>query len=122
MKHWEQTFTIYVYNHCNIYNILIYFCNIHLKQLQPLKHKKTFKHTLATCVFSISQYLLVACEMEARLRVEFTRASCIVATIDQMDSAYEKTGGTTLSSLHMCVCVNVHTHIYIYTRQRYSTP
>jgi hypothetical protein len=53
MKHWEQTFATYVYNHCNI----------HLKHLQhPLKHPKHFKHTLATCVFSTSQHLLTAWE------------------------------------------------------------
>jgi hypothetical protein len=27
MKHWEQKFTTYMYNHCNICNIPIYFCN-----------------------------------------------------------------------------------------------
>jgi hypothetical protein len=41
MKHWKQTFATYVYNHCNICNIPIYFCNIHLKHLQHTS--KTFK-------------------------------------------------------------------------------
>jgi hypothetical protein len=27
MKHWEHKLATYVYNHCDIYNILIYFCN-----------------------------------------------------------------------------------------------
>ena len=31
MEHWEQKLAIYVYNHCNICNISIYFCNIHMK-------------------------------------------------------------------------------------------
>jgi hypothetical protein len=31
MKHYEQRFATYEYNHCNI---LIYFCNIHAKYLQ----------------------------------------------------------------------------------------
>jgi len=34
MKHQEQKLATYVYNHCNICNIPIYFCNIHLKHLQ----------------------------------------------------------------------------------------
>ena len=34
MKHREQKLATYVYNHCNICNIPIYFCNIHLKHLQ----------------------------------------------------------------------------------------
>ena len=34
MKHWGQTLAIYVYYHCNIWNIAIYFCNIHVKQLK----------------------------------------------------------------------------------------
>ena len=31
MKHCEQRFATYVYNHCNI---LIYFCNMHTKYLK----------------------------------------------------------------------------------------
>jgi hypothetical protein len=40
-----------MYNHCNICNILVYFCNIRIKHLQhiPLKF---LKHTLAICTFS----------------------------------------------------------------------
>jgi hypothetical protein len=34
MKHLEQMLATYVYNHCNMYNITIYFCNIHIKHLQ----------------------------------------------------------------------------------------
>jgi hypothetical protein len=44
MKHWEQMFAIYVYNHCNI----------HTKHLQHMKH---FKNTLATCDVSRSSLL-----------------------------------------------------------------
>jgi hypothetical protein len=48
-KHLEQTLAIYVYSHCNICNILIYFLKIHMKHLQrTLKHLKQLKHTLAT--------------------------------------------------------------------------
>jgi hypothetical protein len=31
----EQKLETYVYNHCNICNIPIHFCNIHMKHLQP---------------------------------------------------------------------------------------
>jgi hypothetical protein len=34
MKQWKQTLTRYVYNHCNICNTMIYFCNTHMKHLQ----------------------------------------------------------------------------------------
>jgi hypothetical protein len=34
MKNWEQKLTTYTYNHFNICNISIYFCNIHVKHLQ----------------------------------------------------------------------------------------
>ena len=48
MKYWRQTLTTYVYNHCNICNIPIYFCNIGIKQLQHTsKITKIFE--LYTC-------------------------------------------------------------------------
>jgi hypothetical protein len=88
-------------------------CNIHIQPLQhmqhsdillqhsletiatyaPLKHPKHLKGTLATCVFSTSQHLLAACEMEARQHVEFTGGSHAVATIGQMDPTYYEAGG-----------------------------
>jgi hypothetical protein len=43
-KHLKQTLTTYVYSHCNICNIPIYFYNIHLNHLQ---------HTSETYVCSI---------------------------------------------------------------------
>ena len=47
MKHLEHTLETYVYNHCNMCNIPIYFCNIDIKHLQiPLKHQKHLKHTV----------------------------------------------------------------------------
>jgi len=48
MKHWEQMFLTYVYNHCSICNIPIYFYNIHMKPLQHIS--KTYAP--ATCAFS----------------------------------------------------------------------
>jgi hypothetical protein len=44
MKHLEHTLATYVYSHCNICNIRIYFCNIY----------KHLKHTFATCAFSVT--------------------------------------------------------------------
>ena len=34
MKHLEQTHATYVYRHCHKCNIMISFCNIHMKHLQ----------------------------------------------------------------------------------------
>ena len=34
MKHLEHTLETYVYSHCNMCNISIYFCNIKIKHLQ----------------------------------------------------------------------------------------
>jgi hypothetical protein len=47
MKHWEEKLATYVYNHCNICNIPMYFCNIHMKHLQ---HTYETSETLETCV------------------------------------------------------------------------
>jgi len=33
MKHLKYTLAAHVYNHCNIFNIPNYFCNIHIKHL-----------------------------------------------------------------------------------------
>jgi hypothetical protein len=50
MKHLEHTLETYVYSHCNVCNILIYFCNIHIKHLQHIsKNLKHLKHILTTC-------------------------------------------------------------------------
>jgi hypothetical protein len=45
VKYLEQTFAIYVYSHCNICNIPIYFYNIHMKHLQ---HTSETSETLET--------------------------------------------------------------------------
>jgi hypothetical protein len=48
MKHWRHTLATYVYNHCNICNIPIYFCNIRVKQLKHTsKASETFQ--IYTC-------------------------------------------------------------------------
>ena len=45
MKHLEHTLETYVYSHCNMNNILIYFCNIKMKHLQ---HQDETSETLET--------------------------------------------------------------------------
>jgi hypothetical protein len=67
-KHLEYTLATYVYNHCNIWNILIYFCNIHINTCNiPIKHLKYSKHTLATLAFKHKISLLLG-RMETRCR------------------------------------------------------
>jgi hypothetical protein len=51
LKHLEHKLKtyIYIYSHCNMCNIPIYFCNINMKQCNIyMKHLKHLKHTLAT--------------------------------------------------------------------------
>jgi hypothetical protein len=94
MKHLQQTFATYVYNQCNKCNILIYFGNIHLKQLQHTSEtSKTLKTYACNMRFNTLQHLLAACEMEAHRHVEFTGGSHVIATINQMDFAYYKASG-----------------------------
>jgi hypothetical protein len=66
MQHWEQTLATYVYNHCTIWNISIYFatsiwdtCNV------PFKH---LKHILATCVFQSHSSLRHRAELRIVVR------------------------------------------------------
>ena len=47
MKHWEQKFTTYVYNHCNMCNIPIYYCNIRMKHLQHTSETSKIIETYA---------------------------------------------------------------------------
>ena len=111
MKHLKHTLETYVYNHYNMCNVAIYFCNIQTKHLQhssghrniwnihlkhtcitittcaasrstvatsiyntcniPLKYLKHLKHTIATCVFSVTsahcwdEWSLVDAELDA---------------------------------------------------------
>ena len=52
MKHLKQTLPTYVYSHCNICNIPIYFCNIHMKHLQ---HIPKTSETIETYVCNIGE-------------------------------------------------------------------
>ena len=82
MKHLEQTFATYVYNHCSKCKIPIYFCNIHIKHLQHTsKTSATLEIDASIMRFQV-QHLLAAYEMEACRRVEFTGGSRAVSTID----------------------------------------
>jgi hypothetical protein len=52
-KHLEHTLETYMHSHCNMCNILIYFCNTDMKHFNiTLKHLKHLKHIFATCTFS----------------------------------------------------------------------
>jgi hypothetical protein len=53
MKHWRQNPATYMYNHCNICNIMIYFYNIRINACNiSLKHLKHLKCELATFIIS----------------------------------------------------------------------
>ena len=72
MKHFEQTLTTYVYSHCNMCNILIYFCNILMKHLQhPFETSETLETYFCNMRFQRNISLLFG-RMEARRRVKFT--------------------------------------------------
>jgi hypothetical protein len=64
MKHSEHTLETYMYSHCNMCNILIYFCNI------KMKHLKHLKHTFATWAFNamsscyLDEWRLVVVELD----------------------------------------------------------
>jgi hypothetical protein len=75
MKYLEQMFATYMYSHCNMCNILIYFCNIHMNHLQ---HTSETSETNKTYGCEISWPLR---RIEARRRVEFTGASGLVTLV-----------------------------------------
>jgi hypothetical protein len=89
MKHWEQTFVPYLYNHCNICNIPIYFCNIHIKHLQ---HISEISETLATC----------ACNMRFQHNITFLlrRMELIVAELDTSSSSVRQRSGEHCAGEH----------------------
>ena len=83
MKHLEQTLATYVYIHCNMCNITIYFCNIQMKHLQHI-HTKHLQHTSETSepieTYSYNMRFqrnisLLLGRMEARQYVVFTGGS-----------------------------------------------
>ena len=64
-----------------------------MKYLQPTSKTSTTLETDACSMRFQAQHLLAAYEMEASRRVEFAEGSRVVATIDQIDSAYHETVG-----------------------------
>jgi hypothetical protein len=65
MKHLEHTLKTYVYSHCNMCNIsiyfcsiLIYFCNINIKHLQHIS--ETLEINVYNMLFIQCKHLLVA--------------------------------------------------------------
>jgi hypothetical protein len=97
MKQSEHTLETYVYNHCNMCNISIYFCNTDIKHCNiPLKHLKHLKHTFATRAFSIISPCYLG--MEDRRRVEFTDGAKLTALVEDAASPVENatTGPRTL--------------------------
>jgi hypothetical protein len=72
MKHFEYTLEIYVYSHCNMCNIPIYFYNTNIKHLQ---HTFQTPETLETYVCNMRfqrNISMLLRRMEARLCVEVT--------------------------------------------------
>jgi hypothetical protein len=72
MKHLEHMLATYMYNHCNMCNITIYFCNIHMKHLQHTS--ETLKTYSCNMCFQRNNSLLLGI-MEARWCVVFTGGS-----------------------------------------------
>jgi hypothetical protein len=75
MKHLEQTLATYVYNHYNMCNITIYFCNIYMKYLQHISETYSLQHALSRNIF------LLLGRMEARRCVVFTEGSSPAALV-----------------------------------------
>jgi hypothetical protein len=78
MKHWEQKLVTSVYNHCNICNIPIYFCNIHMRHLQ---HIYETSETLETYFYNMHflPLLLDDAEQSGEWPVPASRRSRMVA-------------------------------------------
>jgi hypothetical protein len=75
IKYWEYKLTTYVYNHCNIYNIPIHFCNIRMKNLQYTSKTSETLETYACNMRFQRNISLLLRRTEACRRVEFTWGS-----------------------------------------------
>ena len=65
-----------MYNHCNICNITIYFCNIHMKHLQhTYKTSETLENIRLHHALSAQPISLLLGRMKAHRFVEFIRGS-----------------------------------------------
>jgi hypothetical protein len=78
MKHLERTLATYVYNHCNICNISVSFCNIHMKHLQ---HTSETSETYSCNMRFQHNISLLLDKMEARRCVVFTGGSDLAALV-----------------------------------------
>jgi hypothetical protein len=60
LKHWKQKLATYVYKHCDICNIPIYFCNFHMKHLQRLDEtSETLETYFLQYAFSVCNVTLL---------------------------------------------------------------
>jgi hypothetical protein len=65
MKHFEPILETYVYSHCNMCNIPIYFCNIDVKHLQHTSETSETLETYACNLRFPAQYHIAAWTKEA---------------------------------------------------------
>ena len=102
MKHLKHMFATNVYSHCNMCNIPIYFCNIHMKHLQ---HYSKIYETLETYAcnmrFQHNVTLLLGRIMEAHRcraqRRQGGRRQCIELASVASTRATRMRGGVTRS-------------------------
>ena len=81
MKHLEWTFATSVYNHYNMCNISIYFCNIHMKHLQhTFETSETIETYSCNMRFQHNISLLLG-RMDARRCVVFTGGCGLAALV-----------------------------------------
>jgi hypothetical protein len=73
---WKQKLATYMHNHCNISNILIYFCNIYMK---PLQHTSETSKTLETYTCNIFTLLPDDAKQSGELPVSTSRWLRMVA-------------------------------------------
>ena len=65
IKHLEHTLETYVYSHCNMCNILIYFCNIKMKYLQhPDETSEIFETYSCKIVFFLGEWRHAGVEVD----------------------------------------------------------
>jgi hypothetical protein len=75
----------YVYNHCNMCNIMIYFCNINMKQLQHTSETSEAIETYSRNLRFQHNISLLLDRMEARRCVVFTGGSGLAALCRRHD-------------------------------------
>ena len=81
MKHLELTLATYVYNHCNMCNITIYFYNIHMEHLQHTSQISEIIETYSCNICFECNISLLLGRMEARRCVVFTGGSGLAVLV-----------------------------------------